>query len=177
MRCRKPSRQATYIGSTASEFKDQKLLSAMRNSDRTPNNPMARTVTRNNAGQIPSRGDVILRETILTQAEATSGASPSSRPGTTNSIVQDKISLGRLISASKLPASDSSERRLVLDASSSTSPPRGSMTGFMAGSDHSKHGSIALFSSRFLQFKSLLQSKPRTYAVSRIIRQLGASRR
>ena len=46
--------------------------------------------------------------------------------GTTNSMVQDRISLGRLISASKLPASESSERRLVLDASSSTSPPRGS---------------------------------------------------
>ena len=52
---------------------------------------------------------MILRETMLTQAEATSGVSPSSRPGTTNSIVQDKAS-GRLISASKLPASDSSRR-------------------------------------------------------------------
>ena len=75
---------------------------------------------------------MILRETMLTQAEATSGVSPSSRPGTTNSIVQDKASLGRLISASKLPASDSSERLLVLDASSSTSPLRGSMMGFIA---------------------------------------------
>src|SRR5258705_7663736 len=117
----------------ASEFKDQKLLSAMRNSDRTPNNPRATTIKRSNAGQIPRRGDVILRETMLTQAEATSGVSPSSRPGTTNSIVQDKASLGRLISASKLPASDSSERLLVLDASSSTSPLRGSMMGFIAG--------------------------------------------
>ena len=91
---------------------------------------------------------MILRETMLTQAEATSGASPSSRAGTTNSIVQDKISLGRLISASKLPASDSSERRLVLDASSSTSPPRGSMTGLWQPSDHSEHLGAALFSSK-----------------------------
>ena len=36
---------------------------------------------------------MILRETMLTQAEATSGDSPSSKPGTTNSIVQDKASL------------------------------------------------------------------------------------
>ena len=70
-------------------------------------------------------------ETILTQADATSGAIPSSRAGTTNSIIQERISLGKLISASRLPASDSSERRLVLDASSSTSPPRGSMNGLM----------------------------------------------
>ena len=88
---------------------------------------------------------MILRETILTQAEATSGVSPSSRPGTTNSIVQDKASLGRLISASKLPASDSSERLLVLDASSSTSPLRGSMMGFIAVSEHYEHGGIAFF--------------------------------
>jgi hypothetical protein len=46
---------------------------------------------------------------------------------------RERISLGKLISASKLPASDSSERRLVLDASSSMSPPRGSMTGFIQG--------------------------------------------
>ena len=58
---------------------------------------------------MPSSGDVILRETATTQAEAISGVSPSNRAGTTNSVVQDKINLGRLISAKRLPASDSSE--------------------------------------------------------------------
>jgi hypothetical protein len=98
----------------ASEFNDQKLLAAMRNSARIPNNPTSITVTSSNTGQNPSREDVILRETILTQAEATSGVSPSNRPGTMNSIVYDGINLGRLISASNLPTSDSSERRFVL---------------------------------------------------------------
>src|SRR5262249_31150477 len=38
-------------------------------------------------------------------------------------------SFGRLISASRLPNSDNIERRLVLEASSSMSPRRGSMAG------------------------------------------------
>jgi hypothetical protein len=46
-------------------------------------------------------------------------------------------SLGRLISASKLPASENNDRRLVLDASSSISPPRGSMMGFIRGAANS----------------------------------------
>ena len=43
-------------------------------------------------------------------------------------MIQATISLGRLISTSMLPNSDSIERRLVLEASSSMSPWRGSMS-------------------------------------------------
>jgi hypothetical protein len=45
--------------------------------------------------------------------------------------VETKSSRGRLISASMLPVIASSDRFLVLDASSSTSPERGSITGVM----------------------------------------------
>ena len=68
--------------------------------------------------------------TLLTQADATSGDSPSTSAGPTTSSVQATASFGRLISESRLPASASSERRLVLEASSSRSPRRGSRTGF-----------------------------------------------
>ena len=56
------------------------------------------------AGELPS------------QTAATIGARPSRRPGSTISSIQATTSFGRLISASRLPASDSSERRLVLEA-------------------------------------------------------------
>jgi hypothetical protein len=66
-------------------------------------------------------------EIFLTQAEAAKGAKPSTTAGTTISSSEAIASLGRLISIARLPASESSDRRLVLDQSSSTSPWRGSM--------------------------------------------------
>jgi hypothetical protein len=45
-----------------------------------------------------------------------------------SSTTQATTSLAKLISTNMLPARESSERRWVLDASSSTSPNRGSMT-------------------------------------------------
>jgi len=81
--------------------------------------------------QITAYADIILREAIPIQAEAAIGANPRIRPGTASNKVQAIASLGRLISPSRLPTSESSERRLVLDASSSMSPRRGSTTVFM----------------------------------------------
>src|SRR5262249_48656577 len=63
------------------------------------------------------------------QIAARIGATPSVKAGTTTRRVKATASFGRLISANRLPASDSSERRLELDASSSISPRRGSMAG------------------------------------------------
>ena len=45
--------------------------------------------------------------------------------------IQAMASFGRLISTSKLPASENNDRRFVLEASSSISPLRGSMMGFI----------------------------------------------
>jgi len=70
-----------------------------------------------------------LLESLPNQIAATIGAMPSAKLGMTTRSVKATASFGRLISASRLPASDSSERRLELDASSSMSPRRGSMAG------------------------------------------------
>ncbi len=78
---------------------------------------------------MPIKAEVILLATMPSQDVRTSGASPSSRPGTTIRRIQAKISFGRLISTRRLPKSDSIERRLVLEASSSMSPWRGSRIG------------------------------------------------
>src|SRR6185295_235459 len=59
------------------------------------------------------------------------GARPSNRPGATTSQSQAIASFGKLISASNVPARERSECRSGLDASSSMSPLRGSMTGLM----------------------------------------------
>jgi len=66
-------------------------------------------------------------EILLTQAEATRGTRPSVTAGTTINSREATASFGKLISIARLPARESSERRLVLDESSSTSPSRGSM--------------------------------------------------
>src|SRR5262245_25683151 len=63
------------------------------------------------------------------QMVTASGASPSSRLGTTSMMSHASASFGKLISTNRLPASETSERRLVLDASSSKSPRRGSRIG------------------------------------------------
>src|SRR5271166_3881978 len=70
-------------------------------------------------------------EILATQADTMSGESPSRRHGATSISVQAVTSLGRLISERRLPASESSDRALGLDASSSMSPRRGSMSGSM----------------------------------------------
>src|SRR5215469_1259076 len=57
-----------------------------------------------------------------------SGLRPRSKPGSTISSIQARANLGRLISAKRLPAIARSDRCLVLEASSSTSPRRGSIS-------------------------------------------------
>src|SRR5437660_962337 len=70
-------------------------------------------------------------EILPTQADVISGDNPSTREGPTSISIHAARSFGRLISESKVPASASRDRLLVLDASSSTSPARGSMTGLI----------------------------------------------
>lgn len=94
-----------------------------------PNQPRAMSPASRIADQTPASEVANLSDTLLSQIEATIGATPSIRLGTTISHIQATASFGMLISASRLPASDSSERRLVLDASSSMSPRRGSIFG------------------------------------------------
>jgi hypothetical protein len=72
-------------------------------------------------------------EAAENHSDTMSGATPSMMPGSPMRSIHAITSLGRLISASKLPASANNDRRLVLDASSSISPSRGSMIGFIAG--------------------------------------------
>src|SRR6478752_2770053 len=114
----------------ASELSDQKLFSASRKSVRPPNHPTPTRTARMTSGQVPAIGYSSQPDHLLTHNAATTGATPSTRPGPTISRNHATASFGRLISASRLPASESSERRLVLDASSSTSPRRGSITAF-----------------------------------------------
>src|SRR5262245_33003814 len=112
-----------------SELSDQKLFSARRSNGRPPNQPTATTITSRRAGQTPASAEASLLESLSNQIAATIGATPSAKPGTTTSRLKATTSFGRLISASRLPASDNSERRLELDASSSMSPRRGSIAG------------------------------------------------
>src|SRR5215813_5736236 len=76
---------------------------------------------------------LIFPNTFTAQAEAISGDRPSTRHGTTSITNQAVRSFGRLISESKLPPRARSDLLLVLDASSSMSPARGSRTGFIDG--------------------------------------------
>src|SRR5262249_26507657 len=112
------------------EFRDQKLSSIQRNSGRQPNQPSARSAAISSTDHTPMTSEAILLVTAINQEEISIGASPMRRPGRMRSKTQATTSLGRLISTSMLPASESSERRCVLDASSSISPRRGSMIGF-----------------------------------------------
>src|ERR1700730_17909269 len=82
-------------------------------------------------GHRPKYGEAMFPEIVATQAEAMSGDNPSTRAGPMSISSQAVASFGRLISDSNVPASASRDRFLVLDASSSTSPARGSMTGFI----------------------------------------------
>src|SRR5271166_541074 len=104
-----------------SEFSDQKLRSAMRNSGRQPNQPKPMTTTKRTADPIPARADEIVDRIVEAQTETASGAAPSSNPGISKSSTQATTSRGRLISTNRLPAIESSERLFVLEASSSTS--------------------------------------------------------
>src|SRR5271165_3819712 len=105
-----------------SEFNAQKLRSARRNSGLPPNQPRASRRASRRIGQSPAYGDAICPEILATQADTMSGESPSRRQGATSISSQAVSSLGRLISERRLPASESSDRLLVLDASSSMSP-------------------------------------------------------
>ncbi len=114
-----------------SAFNDQKLLSARLNS-RLPNSqPRAATPRKSAMGTMPMRAGVIFPASFPAHAEATSGISPTTTAGTMNKMSQATTSLARLISPSRLPAMVKSELDLVLDASSSMSPCRGSTNGFM----------------------------------------------
>ena len=70
-------------------------------------------------------------DVVEIHSDTRSGVMPSMMPGSPIRSTHAITSFGRLISASKLPASANNDRRLVLDASSSTSPSRGSMMSFM----------------------------------------------
>src|SRR5262245_58077042 len=86
---------------------------------------------RSSAGQSSANGALILFLSASIQVAASIGARPMSRPGAATSQVQARASLGKLISASSVPVNAKSECRSGLEASSSISPPRGSMTGLM----------------------------------------------
>src|SRR5262245_14627106 len=86
---------------------------------------------RSSAGQSSANGALILLLSASIQVTARIGARPMSRPGAATSQIQASASLGKLISASSVPVNAKSECRSGLEASSSISPPRGSMTGLM----------------------------------------------
>ena len=114
-----------------SALSDQKLLSASRNS-RLPNNqPSAAMATNSAMGTIPISAGVSFPASLPAHTPAISGTSPTITAGTMNRMSQATTSLARLISPSKLPAIVRSELDLVLDASSSMSPCRGSTNGCM----------------------------------------------
>ena len=81
------------------------------------------------APAIPVRSAGTFEETPPIQIEAMSGEAPSTKLGMPSSIVQARMNFARLILARSVPAKESSERRLVLDPSSSASPKRGSTIG------------------------------------------------
>jgi hypothetical protein len=108
---------------------DQKLVSARRKSGRQPNQPTATAANSTTTVQKPSSGEATLSVIALNHMVVAIGTRPSRIPGTTRRRPQAMISLGRLISTSMPPASASMERFLVLEASSSMSPWRGSMIG------------------------------------------------
>ena len=82
-------------------------------------------------GQSPAYGDVIFPEIFATQAEAMSGETRAGGTERRASASRPSAASARLISESRLPASASSDRLWVLDASSSMSPARGSITGLI----------------------------------------------
>ncbi len=114
-----------------SALSDQKLLSARRNSRRPNSQPSAATAMNSAMGTTPMSAGVSFPVSLSAHSAAISGASPTITAGTMNKMSQATISLARLISPSRLPAMVSSELDLVLDASSSMSPCRGSTNGFI----------------------------------------------
>ncbi len=97
----------------------------MRNSGRHPIHPSAMIAASSSTAPIPVRA-TRRSERVANHAEASSGARPSSTPGSASETVHANSSFGRLISTSRLPAIASSERWSGLAASSSISPRRGS---------------------------------------------------
>jgi len=74
---------------------------------------------------------LICPRAVENHSHAPIGAAPNSNPGMISSSTQAIISLGRLISTSSVPANDNMDLCLVLEASSSRSPCRGSIIGVM----------------------------------------------
>ncbi len=148
-----------YAGCTPKAFSDQKLLSINRSSGRPPNQAMPRRTVSSRIGEMPVRMDVTFDEAAENHSDTMSGVMPSTRPGSPIRSVHATASFGRLISASKLPASENNERRLVLDASSSMSPSRGSMIGFIQTRPNlNKSPGVALF-----RRSTVPQREPRRY--------------
>src|SRR6516165_11293822 len=99
---------------------------------RPPNQPSA-AMTTITATTHKEGGVETFVESTDTQPEDTSGASPSAIAGSASRSNHEVTNLGMLISLRRLPAIASKDRRLVLDASSSTSPRRGSMRSIICG--------------------------------------------
>ena len=148
------------------EFSDQKLRSTSRNRGLPPSQPTASKITSRIIGQSPTYEKLILPKTFTAQAEAISGDSPSTRHGMTSITNQAVRSFGRLISESKLPPSARSDLLLVLDASSSTSPARGSRSGFIDG----RRSPVANL--RSLRTKFELPQRAATHAVTCCLSEL-----
>src|SRR6516162_3313891 len=127
-----------------SELSDQKLCSAICSTRRPPNQPIPPSRAMTAKDQTPASDEVNSSNTELNQIEAIIGATPSRRAGRITSESQAVASLVMLISASSEPASDNSERRLELEASSSISPRRGSIASFKLGLPTHRSGKTAL---------------------------------
>src|SRR5262249_7005039 len=112
------------------EFRAQKLNPAQRKSGLPPNQARASSPGLSSTDHTPMTRQETLAVAAISHEDTSIGASPMRRPGRISREIQATTSLGRLISTNMLPASESSERRFVLDASSSISPKRGSMIEF-----------------------------------------------
>jgi hypothetical protein len=127
--CWNTSLPRAYPGWTASAFSAQNACSAIRNTERPPNQASTNSnpSRSKNASQPVWAANVL--ENVVNQLETTSGATPTTSPGIAINNSQDSASFVMLISASMLPAMPHIERCLGLDASSSMSPKRGSISG------------------------------------------------
>src|SRR5690349_17898740 len=121
------------------EFSDQKLRSTSRNRGLPPSQPTPSKIASRIIGQSPAYEKLIFPNTFTAQAETISGDRPRTRHGTTSMTNQAVRSLGRLISESRLPPRARRDLLVVLDASSSMSPARGSRRGRIDG----RHSPVA----------------------------------
>ena len=129
VRCLSASHHSAYPGWTARAFSDQKLLSAMRNSGRQPTHATLKAARMTSIAPTPVASARQL-EAFPIHAVRTRGAKPRRTAGKKIAIVQTNRSFVRLISASRLPAMERSERCFVAERSFSISPRRGSRIRF-----------------------------------------------